>query len=100
MTEQEKDHFSGKRNHWCIVTYVYNAPCYYEGFFKNNQPVLTFDFNDALKLHSKIAANHILHKMKTCGTIDVSKYKVEDHAWFGQDEELEVRLKGRPGKEL
>ena len=101
MTEQEKrDHFSGDRNHWCIVTYISHTPFYYEGFFKNNEPVFTISFNDAMKCHSKFAVEHILNKFKSCTSVDTSKFKVEDHAWFGYDIEIEARLKGREGKEL
>jgi len=101
LTEEELDHFSGKRNHWCIVTYMGSyTPFYYMGWFGEGKPAVTIDFNKALKCHSKIAANIVLEGLKSCSGFDCSDYKVEDHAWFGADIEMEVRSKGREGKEL
>lgn len=90
-TEEELDHFSGKRNHWCIVTYIGGMLFYYEGYFGKGKPAITSDFNDALKCHSKIAAQQILLGLQACSGFDCSDYKVEDHAWFGADVEMEAR---------
>lgn len=105
LTTEQIDHFSGNRNHWCIVHYLNYTPFYYMGWFgetkdKVFKPAFTIDFNKAMKCHSRIAANEILNGLKSCSQTDCSEYKVEDHAWFGTEAEFEARRKGREGKEL
>lgn len=100
LTDEEKQHFSGKNNHWCIVHYIGGTVFYYEGYFGKGKPAFTADFNDALKCHSRIAANQILLGLKACSGFDCSEYKVEDHAWFGWEAEFDARKEQRPGLEL
>lgn len=102
LTDEEKQHFSGNNNHWCIVDYINGTPFYYMGWFGGIEPkpAFTIDFNDALKCHSKIAANQILNGLKSCSHFDCSHFKVEDHAWFGWEAEFDARKQPRPGLEL
>ncbi len=86
MEEEKKDHYSPERNHWCIVKYVGSTPFYYTGWFGKNmgdekmKPAISIDFNEALKLHSKMASEMVLNGLKSCsGTHD---FKVEDHKWM------------------
>lgn len=88
QTEEQKDHFSPDRNHWCIVKYSNYTPVYYAGYFGkyNGQdgvlPAFTTDFNQALKLHSKIAAETVFHNLKRHTPEPFEKAKVEDHKWM------------------
>jgi hypothetical protein len=73
-----------KKNFWCIVTYIGATPYYYCGYYKkrthvdeNLKPVLSCDFNDAMKLHNESEAKRILSLMNIG-----SDYKVEEHAFF------------------
>lgn len=66
---------------WCIVTYVGSTPMYYAGYFKAHygeplKPVISVSFDDALKCHSKEAAQKILNNL------NVSGWKVEDHMYM------------------
>lgn len=82
-TEEEKDHYSPDRNHWCLVKYLGSTPMYYTGWFadtENLRPAISIDFNKALKLHSKIAAEQIINGLKSCANI--TDFKVEDHKWI------------------
>lgn len=85
----EVNKLEGKMNEyhesfWCIVTYVKEgtAPLYYCGYYKNYngetelKPVLSHNFNDALKLHSKQEAVRIKQSM---GKL---LWKVEEHAYM------------------
>lgn len=86
--ENKEDHFSSDKNHWCLVNYLGNTPFYYTGWFgKNNgdqnyKPGISIDFNEALKLHSKIAAEQVLNGLKNCSGVDANFFKIEDHAWM------------------
>lgn len=88
MTQEQKDHFSSERNHWCIVKYSNYTPIYYAGYFgKYNGheevlPAFTTDFNQALKLHSKIAAEALLNDLKKHTLEPFKNANVEDHAWM------------------
>ncbi len=89
QTEEQKDHFSPDRNHWCIVKYSKNQPppIYYQGYFGKWQggellPAFGLDFNEALKLHSKIAAETLLHKLTRHAPETMEGAKVEDHKWM------------------
>lgn len=88
QTEEQKYHFSPDRNHWCIVKY-YNGsvPLYYQGFFGAPQgfelkPSFGFEFDQALKCHSKIEAERILGKLNRHAQESVEGCKVEDHKWM------------------
>ena len=81
-TEEEKDHYLPERNHWCLVEYVGSTPMYYTGWFGGKEklkPSVSIDFNKALKLHSKIAAEQIVNGLKSCS--NVVYFKVEEHLW-------------------
>jgi hypothetical protein len=78
QTEEQKDHFSPDRNHWCIVRYVKGTPLYYQGYFAASnkdmfdaptmhlplKPAFGIDFNDAAKFHSKIAAEFVFQNLQ------------------------------------
>lgn len=73
-----------KKDFWCIVTYLGATPYYYCGYYKKHnhldeelKPVLSCDFNDAMKLHSQSEAKKILWAMAMG-----SDWKVEEHAYF------------------
>jgi len=98
QTEEQKDHFSADRNHWCVVEYQGATPWYYAGYFGRSgggkdefgmpivssiKPAFTIDFNEALKLHSKIAAENILNNLKKHASSSLTNScKVEDHRWM------------------
>jgi hypothetical protein len=88
MTEEEKDHYSADRNHWCIVKYAGATPVYYAGYYgkyngqENVLPAFTTDFNQALKLHSKIAAEQLFASLKRHAVNNFSECNVEDHRWM------------------
>lgn len=94
LTEQiseTKDHFSPDRNHWCIVKYFNHAPLYYVGYFGKNDsgagdkellPAFTLDFNKALKMHSRIAADGLLKELNRHSEQAVAECKVKDHKWM------------------
>lgn len=86
-TAEQAAHFSPDLNHWCIVSYVNQTPFYYTGYFGSNkaqnielQPALSIDFNNALKCHSKIAAEQILTGLKNCSKAD--NFVIEDHKYI------------------
>ena len=86
MKKEENEHYSSEKNHWCIVNYISGTLYYYTGWFgKNNgddimKPAISIDFNDALKMHSKIAAEKVLNGLKSCS--GVKNFIVEDHKWM------------------
>jgi hypothetical protein len=88
LTEEQKDHFSSERNHWCIVQYTgSHTPFYYAGYFgkrlgQEMKPAFTLDFNGALKLHSKIAAEELLRELMRHVPELFGACKVEDHRWM------------------
>jgi hypothetical protein len=88
QTEEQKDHFSSDRNHWCIVKYTSNLPMYYAGYFgaysgqTETAPAFTSDFNKALKLHSRIAADELFTELKRHTPLPFTEAKVEDHRWM------------------
>ncbi len=86
MTEEQKQHYSNDKNHWCIVKQMGATPFYYTGYFGKNEgeeimkPSLSMDFNEAVKLHSKIAAEMVLSGLKSCS--GVKDFIVQDHKWI------------------
>ncbi len=86
QTPEQKDHYSPDRNHWCIVCLLNQVPFYYTGYFGTNtgsqilQPKISIDFNDALKMHSKIAAQQVLTGLKSCSKAD--GFIIQDHKWM------------------
>lgn len=82
QTQEEKDHYSPDMNHWCLVKYVGATPMYYTGWFggKELKPSISIDFNEALKLHSKIAAEQVMNGLKFCS--NVKGFKIEGHKWM------------------
>lgn len=58
----------------CIVAYVAKTPFYYAGYYKQGKPVLTIDFNKALKLHSTDEAKRILLNLKV-------DWEIEEHGY-------------------
>lgn len=93
LTQEQKDHFSSERSHWCVVKYTRATPWYYAGYFGAYQgqqelrPAFTIDFNNALKMHSRIAADEVLYNLKRHAPESVNDCKVEDHMWFASTEE-------------
>lgn len=85
MATEIEDHYSSERNHWCIVMYINSTPLYYTGWFGKNinddimKPAMSTDFESALKLHSKIAAQTVLNGLQSCSKS--SGLKIEDHMW-------------------
>lgn len=85
-TEEEKAHYSPEINHWCIVWLVKGATLYYTGWFGKNhgdeimKPALSLDFNEALKMHSKIAAEMVLNGLKSCSSVE--NFIIQDHKWM------------------
>lgn len=85
-TEEEKDHYSSERNHWCIVSLLNGTPFYYTGWFgKNNgdnliKPAISIDFNEALKMHSKKAAEMVLNGLKSCSSVE--GFVIQSHKWM------------------
>jgi hypothetical protein len=98
------EHYDSRKNHWCIVTYVGSTPWYYTGYFGkiHNQvsmkPAISIDFEKALKMHTKMAAEQVLQGLIECSGVKKDEYKVEDHAWFASD--LEIKARNRKGSEL
>ncbi len=72
-----------KKDFWCIVSYIRTTPYYYCGYYKKTpsisedlKPVLSIDFNDAMKLHSEAEAKRVLSYMNR------PEWKVEEHGYF------------------
>lgn len=88
MNDEQKDHYSPDRNHWCIVKYADHTPIYYAGYFgkyngsNDPLPAFTTDFNQALKLHSRIAADTLFSNLQRHTPQPFEKCKVEDHRWM------------------
>lgn len=87
-TTEEQEHFSPDRNHWCIVKYAGTIPLYYAGYYaryngqKESLPAFTSDFDQSLKLHSKIAAEVLFNNLKRHSADNFNDCKVEDHSWM------------------
>lgn len=80
MNVEEQDHYSSDRNHWCIVSQLNSVPFYYTGWFGDGKPAITIDFNKALKMHSKMAAEMVLNGLKSCSSAE--GFVIQDHRWM------------------
>ncbi len=67
---------------WCIVGYLGITPFYYCGYYKSRvfdepmKPVISGDFNKAMKLHTQEEAKRILAEM------NIPNWVVEEHGWM------------------
>ena len=64
-----------KKTFWLIVRYDPSI-LYYCGYYLHEQPVVSYAFNNALKLHSEEAATELAAKIQD------SRFLVEEHAWM------------------